>query len=212
MAALAMWSTVWAVATLARAAKSWGRSHVRDSPNASGPALGLARSAAAAAILGLALLGAIMLADYAHARATDPLQNPDQARIQTWQAGLKASHERPLIGWGADMWYEAYSPYRQGPPTRFAHNVLVQHLVEVGAIGTGLLLLTIGSVIAGGVALAARRPATDPRLWLWVGAIAFLAQNLVDLTWYFPSLLLLLWYCVGATSAPTDEGADLTGI
>lgn len=152
-----------------------------------------------------ALLSAASL--YAYQRATYAFQSPDQARIQTWRAGLTAARKHPVQGWGAGTWYQAYLPYRIGPPTRFAHDVFVQHAVELGAIGAVLVLLIVVAAVARGLTLAWRSDAADARLWLWVGCVAFLAQNLVGLTWYVPALLYLFWFSLGAVTADT-RGAE----
>jgi O-antigen ligase len=124
----------------------------------------------------------------------------DRARVGTWNAGLLAARERPLAGWGADQWFEAYSPLRtesyfQAPPTRYAHDLFVQSAVELGAVGTLIVLAIVVAVLGLGFRRGHPRSAL---FWLSLASSAFLLQNLVDLTWYIPALFCLFWFFVGA--------------
>lgn len=133
-------------------------------------------------------------------------------RIKTWAAALDAAAERPLAGWGLGTFYEAYAPFKLGGHTAYAHNVVIHHLVEVGGIGTALLLAFL--VVA---ALSSRRillgPAGDPRVPLALGAQAFALHNLVDLTWYFPALFFIFALLLGLVVAPSaPPGAASTSV
>lgn len=124
-------------------------------------------------------------------------------RIKTWGAALEAAGERPVAGWGLDTFYEAYKPFKLGGHTAYAHNVVVQHLVEVGGLGTALLFafLVAATVLPVRTLLG---PLRDPRIPLALGAQAFVLHNLVDLTWYFPALFFMFTLILGlAVSAPS---------
>ena len=73
---------------------------------------------------------------------------------------------------------------------------MVQSAVEVGAIGTAIVL--VGAVAVIGLGLRRGRDPASPLVWLSLATTAFLFQNLVDLTWYIPALFCLFWFCVGA--------------
>lgn len=127
-------------------------------------------------------------------------QGSDRARVGTWNAGLLAAQERPVAGWGADEWFEAYSPLREesyfkAPATRYAHNLLVQSAVELGAVGIAIVLAIVVAVIGLGLRHGGPR---SPLFWASLATTAFLLQNLVDLTWYIPALFCLFWFLVGA--------------
>lgn len=183
-AALMLWWLVWSVRTLShRAAHHSARRHI------------LAASAVLVCVVALAV-GAWAEVDSLRSAP----KGSDFARVGTWNAGLLAAQERPLTGWGADEWFEAYSPFRkasyfQAPATRYAHNLLVQSAVELGAVGTGLVLAIMAAVI--GLGLRREGPRT-PLFWLSLATTAFLLQNLVDLTWYIPALFCLFCFLVGA--------------
>lgn len=117
-------------------------------------------------------------------------------RVKTWIAALHVVGERPWLGHGLDTFLAAYSPFKLGAHTAYAHNLLVQQLVELGVVGLLLLL--------GFLALVLVRPCrllggsfADPRLALLLGTLAFGLHNLVDLTWYFPALLMIFMLLSG---------------
>lgn len=113
------------------------------------------------------------------------------ARTLMWQAGLEATAERPLVGWGPGRFREATSGavdlefVRAEGIDRFyfdAHNLVVEQLVAVGLPGA-LLLGAFG-------VLAARR-ARGPLAWFAAGvAITWLLQP-TALTTVPPALLAL---------------------
>lgn len=131
-------------------------------------------------------------------------------RIKTWRAALEAAAERPVAGWGLDTFYEAYAPFKLGGHTAYAHNVVVQHLVEVGAIGTVLLL----AFLLAAALLPVRTllgPIRDPRIPLALGVQTFVLHNLIDLTWYFPALFFIFTLLLGlaASSASPSAGSPI---
>ncbi len=125
-------------------------------------------------------------------------------RIKTWGAALKAAGARPAAGWGLDTFYEAYSPFKLGGHTAYAHNVVVQHLVEVGGIGTVLLVsfFLVATLRRTRMLLG---PFGDPRVPLVLGTQAFALHNLVDLTWYFPALLFTFALLLGLAMPPRPQ-------
>ena len=119
-------------------------------------------------------------------------------RIKTWMAALEAARARPVLGYGLDTFYEAYSPFKLGAHTAYAHNVVIQHLVEVGGIGTALLVafLLVATLRPVKTLLGSLRNSQIPLL---LGVQAFVLHNLVDLTWYFPALLFVFALVLGLT-------------
>ena len=197
LAAAGVWVAVWAVRTLV----AWARRGKSREGRRWEEALASGLLVALLALAGL-------LGVYGWERAIDPRQSPDQGRVQTWRAGVDTAVERPIQGWGADTWYQAYLPHRIGPPTRFAHSLPVQQTVELGIVGLLLLAAFVGSVFLPGLKLAWRSGPGDERLWLWVGTTAFLVQNLYDLNWYFPALFYVFCITVGASTAAAARDAD----
>lgn len=117
-------------------------------------------------------------------------------RVKNWMAALEAFRERPFAGYGLGTFYEAYSPFKLGGRTAYAHNVIIQQLVEVGVIG-GLALIAFLAAAVLRPLKTLLGPLRDPRIPLLLGALAFVLHNLVDLTWYFPALYYLFALVIG---------------
>lgn len=129
-------------------------------------------------------------------------------RVKTWNAALHAAAERPWLGYGLDTFLEAYSPFKQGAHTAYAHNLLVQQLVELGVVGLALLLGLLALLIARPLKFLGGS-LTDPRFALLMGVLAFVLHNMVDLTWYFPALLMIFMLLAGmllSWEAPAGAG------
>lgn len=124
----------------------------------------------------------------------------DVFRVNTWKAGLQAAYERPLLGYGLGTFYEAYSPFKTGAHTTYAHNILVQQLVELGGLGLVMLMAFLSMAIIRPMK-AFFGPGFNPQIPLLLGLQAFVLQNLVDLTWYFPALLLVFMLLLGLMSS-----------
>lgn len=132
----------------------------------------------------------------------------DGFRIKNWMAAGKAVLEKPLLGWGMDTFYEAYGPFKPGAQTRFAHNVVVQHAVELGLLGVVALTLVSVAAMLAGVGAMLRASFRDPSVWVGVSVTAFLMHNLVDLTWYVPALFYLFWICAGGAATVAAVGNE----
>ena len=130
----------------------------------------------------------------------DPLRTipmtSDAFRIKTWMAALQASRDRPWWGYGLDTFLPAYLPFKLGAHTAYAHNLMVQQAVELGVAGVILLAAFLILVFARPVRLLGGSVA-DPRFALTLGLLAFVLHNLVDLSWYFPALLMIFMLLAG---------------
>ncbi len=138
----------------------------------------------------------------------------DGYRVNTWIAAAKAVQRKPIAGWGADTFFEAYGPFKPGGQTRFAHNVVVQHAVELGLLGSAALALLAVGAVAACIATAARSPFRHPATYAGISVIAFLVHNLADLTWYIPALLFFFAFCLGAVAVvpdPTRRTREISG-
>ncbi len=175
-----------------------------------------ARLAALAMVVVIALgvwQASVYVADrWAHVH--EETASADQHRLQVWHAAFEAGEETPWFGHGIDTFYAAYKNHRipWTAPSRYAHDLLIQEWVELGVVGTLLLACFLVLVLLAPLRRRARgepRSGDDslqdmswwwraPEPWLWVGALAFILQNLVDITWYFPALLFVFMIFAGA--------------
>jgi O-antigen ligase len=71
-------------------------------------------------------------------------------RTGTWSKSMEAFLARPLIGYGAGAFEYAYRKYYDATLyTRYAHNVLVKIIVELGLLGLACFLFYLSGAIAG---------------------------------------------------------------
>ena len=134
------------------------------------PALGLALLAVAVlAVLALAWPGGHASTDFTH------------GRIDLWEDGLRAAWERPLLGTGADSFFAATERYQDDAArARFAHDLPLEVLVELGLLG---LLLTL-ALYAAAVRTAWTTRRTSAGWLLAPAVLAFMATNLIDWPWH----------------------------
>ena len=130
----------------------------------------------------------------APARAT--AEELTHGRIELWKAALRTYSERPVLGSGAGSFGVAIADEDQG--TRFAHNLPLEWMVELGVAG---LLLAIG-LYATAVAGLAR--ASWPAAWLLApGAAVFLVASLLDWEWHLGGSGAIFALCLGGSLGST---------
>ncbi len=125
-------------------------------------------------------------------------------RLTMWVAGLDATVERPLVGWGPGQFRAATSTRvtsafarAEGPDRLYfdAHNIAVEILTTTGVIGLGLSLGFLG---------AAARRASGPLAWFALGiGTSWLLTPASTVT--APLALLAL----GASSLPAERGGSV---
>jgi O-antigen ligase len=168
----------------------------------SGRARGALVVAAAAAGLALGTFAHPQVGETAVAR----LQGPSGVamRVENWREGLVAVRSRPVFGYGPGRFGTAVSPHRtlrvarEGPDRLYedAHNLFVEHLVTLGVVGLGLLVVWLGST-----ARLLRR-SRAPELVVFAGAL--LVNHLVE-----PQQLVLtpLMLLAAAAALPRHRAA-----
>ena len=101
-------------------------------------------------------------------------------RLQLWDAALAAWRDQPWLGAGADGFLGASAAYQDAGPVRFAHDLPLELLVELGLAG-GVLAIALYAA-TGRVLWQARG---DRAVWLLgPAAAAFLVAGLVDWPWH----------------------------
>lgn len=124
------------------------------------------------------------------------VSSTDTYRIATWMAAIEASMERPFLGHGLDTFLSAYAPFKSGGHTSYAHNIVVQYLVELGSFGAVLVVGFLAAALVPPIRNLVRLSA-GPQIPLLLGLQAFALHNLVDLTWFFPALFLIFMLMLG---------------
>lgn len=133
-------------------------------------------------------------------------------RSDIYEVALGLIAERPVAGYGADMFrflYEMHKPASMdnGHPFLFVHNDYLQIWLEFGIVG----LLLLGAVVAAALAslLRARRAIEADPLPLASGAAlaGVLAHALVDFPLYLPFTVLLFGFWLGGLAAHAGGGS-----
>ncbi len=114
-------------------------------------------------------------------------------RTHTWSAALTTAGERPWLGSGTET-FELASASNQGDTAvHYAHNLPLDAWVELGIAG---LILVV--CLYGAVGVAVWRVRHRPEVWLFgVGAVLFLATNLVDWSWHLAGIGSIWAVCLG---------------
>lgn len=163
----------------------------------------------------LAALAAVTAAFYAASLASPPAAGAGKAfgetvitrgsslRSDIYEVALGLIAERPLAGYGADMFrflYEMRKPavMDNGHPFQFVHNDYLQVWLEFGVVGLVLLGAIVAMVLM--TLRRARRETPQDPLPLACGAAVtgILVHAVVDFPLYLPFTLLLLGCWLGA--------------
>jgi len=118
-----------------------------------------------------------------------------EVRMDLWEVAWRSARSNPLLGSGAGSFGRWWLERRQTPRgARDAHNLYLETLGELGAVGLGLLLLVLGAPL-----LAAARLRRHPLVPAAAGAyVAYLAHAGSHPDWEMPVLTLTALSC-GAT-------------
>jgi O-antigen ligase len=140
-------------------------------------------------------------------------------RGDIWAAALRMVRDRPISGFGPDMFYYAYNPRYIEPtgwPERFtshAHNLLLDAWIRLGIIGAGLAASALWGVGRATLQVAAARFGRDSvAAAAMVSLGALLLHGMVDNAYFGHDLAmsawLLAWLAVGASAADPAEGTS----
>lgn len=123
----------------------------------------------------------------------------EEARLEVIEIMLG---EFPLAWWlhgvglgGFEAAFKQYQPAHVSGWFDYAHNDLLQWLVETGLVGLGLLLAVL-------VALARAFRLTTERIALYAGLAALGVVALGDFSWHIPGTQVVLALYIGALLAP----------
>jgi O-antigen ligase len=125
------------------------------------------------------------------------------ARLEFWTAAWSSATDNAVRGAGAGSFERVWSQLGpEGVSARNAHNLYVETLAELGAVGLVLLVLTLAVPL---FALTACRG--DP-LFRWAGAayVALLCHAGFDADWEMPVLMLVALSIGASLVVHTDRG------
>lgn len=177
---------------------------------------GWGKGRVAALVAGAALLVAALAAmraggDLGLTRADNPLR----LRAGNWRGAALLFAERPVTGWGLGAFGAAYPHVRRAGDveTIYAHDSWLQLAAEGGLPA----LAVLGAAAFGLLRLARRGPEDEAARWALAGAVAFVAHNLFDFTFYLPGVAVPAAALAGFARASgveqarplrDEEGAD----
>ena len=155
----------------------------------------VARTAVVAAVAcGLSLAAPAAAASPAGDEAPRPaaVEELTHGRVELWKAALRTYGERPVLGAGAGSFGVAIADEGQG--TRFAHDLPLEWMVELGIPGL-LLAAALYATAAAGLARA-----SWPAAWLLApGAAVFLLASLLDWEWHLAGSGAVFALCLGGS-------------
>lgn len=132
-------------------------------------------------------------------------------RILIWKGAVQAWKNKPLLGWGPNNFFYAnnqyYNPHSLGSWSDNAHNVILNTLVEQGAVGLAIYLFMFSSAVFT-LIWAKKRGCLDIHIVIW-GAM-FLVAHLLKIFTVFEDpisyLYLMFWLAmVNSLASPQTD-------
>jgi len=145
--------------------------------------------AALAILLGLAVYGAIIR----YGRGIGFQGNSSQVRLETMSGAVKILMAHPLTGSGPGTFGQELLRHQR--PLRelhaHAHNLFLTFAAETGVLGILSMIWLIGAAFRQWRAAGRSRNQNSARPALQASLLAFIAHNMVDSLFEFPSVILL---------------------
>jgi O-antigen ligase len=139
-------------------------------------------------IIVLVLLSSVFVPSFLQRASTIPDFNNDSnyERLLMWQSAFNMFKDYPILGAGLGMFSELYPtqyvlPEAEVKHRRYAHNIIMNMIAEIGIIGLGAFLFLIYSMFKLGINLAKK---LDDEYWSYIifsllaGIFSFLIQGL----------------------------------
>lgn len=131
--------------------------------------------------------------------------NSGQDRLYYLRSAVLIWRDHPIAGTGAGTYASSHPRYqlRTESASAHAHNYYAQTLSELGIVGLGLLLATVGMLIAGLV----RRIKFDPGMLPWALAVVAALTHLgLDIDSQYPAIVWLTVILAGQVYQPSGQG------
>jgi hypothetical protein len=135
----------------------------------------------------------------------------DNGRIDNWRVALDGFNSSPLHGTGAGTYALTWQLKRPPPPQHMldGHSLYLETLSEFGVPGLVLIVLVLGTLLAGGV-LRLRGPERHAAGAMVAAGTMLAIHAGVDWDWEMPALFVWL-FGAGGVALAAREGAERVG-
>ncbi len=126
----------------------------------------------------------------------------DNGRVDNWRVALDGYRESPLHGTGAGTYALTWQRFRPAPPVQIndGHSLYLETLSELGIPGLALVLLVLGTLLAGGLRRLGGRERHAYGAFVAAGTMLALHAG-VDWDWEMPALFVWLFAAGGVALA-----------
>jgi hypothetical protein len=165
---------------------------------------------AALAISGMILFGAFILIPGFPAFVWDTLSWQSSSNLthsSDWANGLAAFAHSP---WGVGLGTTDQASVRSGLPHITGDNLYLKYAVELGVLGLGLLLLSIGSILGHSMALYQSATSDSQRRMggaMWLATIGLMMNGMTAVVFNSPILAYLFFWLAGAVVTSSQSAA-----
>jgi O-Antigen ligase len=134
----------------------------------------------------------------------------DNGRIDNWRVALDGFRESPLHGTGAGTYRLTWERFRPAPPVQIndGHSLYLETLSELGVPGLVLIVLTLGTLLWGGLRRLGGPERHAHAALVAAGAMLVLHAG-VDWDWEMPALFVWLFGAGGVALAARAGGERL---
>jgi len=127
-------------------------------------------------------------------------------RTKLWQGAVQMVKEHPILGFGTNTYTKNFAEYKpvDCPDVKYTHNSYLHMATEIGAVGLGIFIVFLLSLIIGSVSVIKKLQRgiyRDLYLGLLAGVVGFLCHCFVDTHLYSVTLATFLFLCLGLIAA-----------
>ncbi len=127
-------------------------------------------------------------------------------RTKLWQGSIQMIKARPILGFGVNTYTKNFPEYVPDdyPDIRYTHNSYLHMATEIGAVGVGIFIVFLLSLIISLITFTKsleRGIYRDLYLGLLAGITGFLCHCFVDTHLYSVTLATFLFLCLGLAVA-----------
>lgn len=156
---------------------------------------------AALAIAGMIFVGAFVLIPGFPGFVWDTLSWQSSSSLthaNDWANGLATFAQNP---WGIGLGTTDQTSVRSGLPHITGDNLYLKYAVEIGVLGVGLLVLSIGSILGHSMALYQRATSNSQRRMgaaMWLATVGLVLNGMTAVVFNSPILAYLFFWLAGA--------------